>query len=165
LADTSHNPSKGEYIRPRWGGQRAEDCFDKMRVKKELVVCVLAGFVSFCFAAAFCLSGTRLLLARLRRDSDWSGGVENIALRFSERARPLRGGEPPVPADTIRCGITSKYFCDSFSGSVLWFAQIHLNIFSSELCIIEKQKYLHGHLSQPSAPLVLSSAWLGAHRG
>jgi hypothetical protein len=56
------------------------------------------------------LSGTRLLQARLHGDSDWSGGVENIALCFSERARALLGveGGAPVPADAIRYDVEPR---------------------------------------------------------
>jgi hypothetical protein len=109
-----HNPSKGEYIRRRWGVQMAYDCFDKMRVKKELVVCVLAGFVSFCFAAAGAASAASaafgsLVLVYFKAGCIVIaiGAVESEISRFvsaREHARPLLRGEPPVPADTIRCG-------------------------------------------------------------
>ena len=153
-----------------------------------MVVCVLAGFVPFCFAAAFCLS-TRLLRARLRRDSDWSGGVENIALRFSERARGLGSmawswsglsgaGGAPVPADTIRYGVESRLtthdsrlttheqvFMTLFSALVRWFEPILRKIVSSELCIIEKQRYLHGHLIPAFFSLGTELCLAGSDRG
>jgi hypothetical protein len=39
LADTLHNPSKGENISPRWGVQRTYNCFDAVRVKSWSCVC------------------------------------------------------------------------------------------------------------------------------
>jgi hypothetical protein len=117
-----------------------------MRVKKELVVCVLAGFVSFCFAAAIaslvldysepgCIA-TAIGAVQSKISRFVSAREHGLCLEGSPLSQPMRD-DPVLKHEQVFLRFTG-----------LQFAQILLTILSSELCIIEKQILF----ARPSSP-------------
>jgi hypothetical protein len=121
-------------------------------------------------------------MASRRRDSDWSGGAQNIALRFSERTAvtgtPGRldawsGGPCSTRHDTIQSVLDHhQAFSDKkFSAFVCRILENSLvgTVYHRETEVTTVTEYLHDHQSQPSPPLLWNSLCLAgsgaAHRG